>query len=248
MRPAHWRTRLGYIPTNGTPGLREAIAATYDHATARTCWRLPARRRRSSGRCSSWSGPGDHAIVTAPNYQSMESIPLAAGVEVTGLPIWRGSGSDLEWALDLDRLVRLLRPNTRLVAVNFPNNPTGFSPPPEVFVTSFACATSAGSGSSATRSTAGSRWTRPDAPAGGRPLSDGDLAQRDVQGVRAAGAPGRMARLSRPRAAGSAGTAQALQLDLRRRSQRIPGHDRAPARRRRPGAQPGDHRGEPAPR
>ena len=34
--------------------------------------------------------PRDHVIVTAPNYQSIESIPLASGVEVSGLPLWSG--------------------------------------------------------------------------------------------------------------------------------------------------------------
>lgn len=71
---------------------------------------------------------GGHAVVTLPNYQSLETIPLESGAQVTGLPLWSGSGAALTWTLDLDRLQSLLRPDTRLVAVNFPNNPTGFIP------------------------------------------------------------------------------------------------------------------------
>jgi aspartate/methionine/tyrosine aminotransferase len=67
------------------------------------------------------AGPGDHAVVTVPNYQSMETVTLATGAAVSGLPL----DPDRGWALDLDRLASLLRPDTRLVAVNFPNNPTG---------------------------------------------------------------------------------------------------------------------------
>jgi aspartate/methionine/tyrosine aminotransferase len=37
------------------------------------------------------------------------------------------------WALDPAELARLLRPNTRLVIVNFPHNPTGYLPPAETF-------------------------------------------------------------------------------------------------------------------
>ncbi|MGL4743678.1 MAG: aminotransferase class I/II-fold pyridoxal phosphate-dependent enzyme, partial [Dermatophilaceae bacterium] len=48
----------------------------------------------------------------------------AAGAEVSGLVLREDTG----WALDLDELDRLLRPTTRLVAVNFPNNPTGAVP------------------------------------------------------------------------------------------------------------------------
>jgi aspartate/methionine/tyrosine aminotransferase len=37
------------------------------------------------------------------------------------------------WALDLDELRRLLRPNTKLVAVNYPHNPTGYVPDEATF-------------------------------------------------------------------------------------------------------------------
>ena len=67
------------------------------------------------------AGPGDHAIVTVPNYQSTETVPLAAGAEVSGLLLRPENG----WGLDVDEIEALLRPETRLVVVNFPNNPTG---------------------------------------------------------------------------------------------------------------------------
>jgi aspartate/methionine/tyrosine aminotransferase len=73
--------------------------------------------------------PGDHAIVTVPNYQSMESIPAATGAHVSGLSLRPEDG----WALDLDALTALLRPDTKIVAVNFPNNPTGALPDPETW-------------------------------------------------------------------------------------------------------------------
>jgi aspartate/methionine/tyrosine aminotransferase len=73
--------------------------------------------------------PGDHAVVTVPNYQSMESLTVATGAAVDGLVLRPEDG----WALDLDALERLLRPQTRLVAVNFPNNPTGALPSRETF-------------------------------------------------------------------------------------------------------------------
>jgi aspartate/methionine/tyrosine aminotransferase len=67
------------------------------------------------------AGPGDHAIVTVPNYQSTESVPLANGADVSGLLLRAENG----WGLDLDVLESLLRPETRLIVVNWPNNPTG---------------------------------------------------------------------------------------------------------------------------
>jgi aspartate/methionine/tyrosine aminotransferase len=59
--------------------------------------------------------------VTVPNYQSFETIPLTAGAEVEGIVLDPAAG----WEPDVEEIARRLRPNTKLVAVNFPNNPTG---------------------------------------------------------------------------------------------------------------------------
>jgi aspartate/methionine/tyrosine aminotransferase len=74
-------------------------------------------------------GPGDHAIVTVPNYQSMESVAIATGADVTPAVLDATNG----WAFDLEDLRRQLRPTTRLIAVNFPNNPTGATPDEATF-------------------------------------------------------------------------------------------------------------------
>lgn len=60
---------------------------------------------------------------------------MPSSAAVPGLQLWHGTGSELRWALDLERLESLLRPDTRVVAVNFPNNPTGFIPDRAKFVT-----------------------------------------------------------------------------------------------------------------
>ena len=96
------RLGLGYTPTWGTDALREAIARPTRPSSPRTCSSSPAPRRRCSGRCRSCVGPGDGAVVTVPNYQSMESVPLAAGADVRGLALRPEDG----WALDLDALER----------------------------------------------------------------------------------------------------------------------------------------------
>jgi aspartate/methionine/tyrosine aminotransferase len=59
--------------------------------------------------------------VTVPNYQSFETIPLTAGVDVEGIVLDPAAG----WEPDVEEIGRRLRTNTKLVAVNFPNNPTG---------------------------------------------------------------------------------------------------------------------------
>jgi aspartate/methionine/tyrosine aminotransferase len=115
---------LGYQPTWGTDALRHAIAATYETLAPEDVLVFAGAEEAMYWALQELAGPGDHAIVTVPNYQSMESVPLAAGAEVDGLPL----DPDRGWAVDVDRLAALLRPETRVLAVNFPNNPTGAVP------------------------------------------------------------------------------------------------------------------------
>jgi len=72
-------------------------------------------------------GPGDHAIVHFPCYQSLIEVARSTGCEVTP---WTAREQDA-WALDLDELERLIRPNTKAIVVNFPHNPTGYLMPGE---------------------------------------------------------------------------------------------------------------------
>jgi aspartate/methionine/tyrosine aminotransferase len=119
---------LGYVPTWGTPALRAAVAATYRRVQSDDVLTFAGAEEAIFWALQTLLGPGDHAVVTVPNYQALEAIPLAVGAEVTGVPLWTGEGDTLRWTLDVDRVRAALRPNTRVLAVNFPNNPTGFVP------------------------------------------------------------------------------------------------------------------------
>jgi aspartate/methionine/tyrosine aminotransferase len=69
--------------------------------------------------------PGDHIVTMYPGYQSLYAVAESLGCRVSK---WEPE-EDAGWAFDLDRLKALLRPDTRLVVVNFPHNPTGYVPP-----------------------------------------------------------------------------------------------------------------------
>ena len=121
---------LGYAPTWGSEELRTAIAATYETVDpARDVLAFAGAEEAMYWALQELVGPGDHAIVTVPNYQSMETLTLRTGAEVSGWELRPENG----WAPDLTELEARLRPNTRLVAVNFPNNPTGAVPTIEAF-------------------------------------------------------------------------------------------------------------------
>jgi aspartate/methionine/tyrosine aminotransferase len=68
--------------------------------------------------------PGDHVVVTFPGYQSLYEIAQSLGCSVSKWEPVEANG----WVFDLDHLKMLLRPETRLVVMNFPHNPTGFVP------------------------------------------------------------------------------------------------------------------------
>ena len=74
-------------------------------------------------------GPGDHAVVETPCYQSALELARSTGAEVSS---WQRHAED-GWAHDLEALEGLLRPTTRAVYINTPHNPTGLLMPPEVY-------------------------------------------------------------------------------------------------------------------
>jgi aspartate/methionine/tyrosine aminotransferase len=115
---------LGYIETWGTSRLRSAIAATYEACTADDVLTFAGADEALYWVMQVFCGPGDHVVVTVPNYQALETVPLTCGAQVSGVLLDQDDG----WRLDLDAVRAALRPNTRLVAVNFPNNPTGAVP------------------------------------------------------------------------------------------------------------------------
>ncbi|MEV0826950.1 pyridoxal phosphate-dependent aminotransferase [Nonomuraea rubra] len=116
-----WETlSLGYTETYGDPELRQAIANTYERAGADDVICFAGAEEALYLAMQVLLGPGDHAVVITPGYQAAETVPLSL-CEVTGVPLDPGSG----WALDLDAVEAAIRPETRVVSVNFPNNPTG---------------------------------------------------------------------------------------------------------------------------
>jgi aspartate/methionine/tyrosine aminotransferase len=65
--------------------------------------------------------PGDHVISVGPTYQQHYSIPESYGADVSILKL-REENAFLP---DLEELNALIRSNTKVIAINNPNNPTG---------------------------------------------------------------------------------------------------------------------------
>ncbi|MBE0697375.1 MAG: aminotransferase class I/II-fold pyridoxal phosphate-dependent enzyme, partial [Anaerolineaceae bacterium] len=121
---------LGYTETTGHPLLREEITHLYQQVSAEEVLGFAGAEEAIYIAQRVLLQPGDHMIVTFPGYQSSYSVAEAMGVEVSRWTLTTESGVDgrITWKADPGELRRLLRPNTRLVLVNFPHNPTGALP------------------------------------------------------------------------------------------------------------------------
>jgi aspartate aminotransferase len=70
------------------------------------------------------AGPGDRVVTVTPLWPNAVEIPKIVGAEVECVSLVVQQG---RWALPLDRLLRALTPGTRMLVINSPNNPTGWT-------------------------------------------------------------------------------------------------------------------------
>ena len=122
---ARWqRLSLGYTESQGDPTLRAAIAITYTAVQPDDIVVLvPEEGIYLAMR--TLLEPGQHVIALAPAYQSLSEIASAIGCAVSPWPVTLTPSG---WSLDLAQLESLIRPETRLLVINYPHNPTGLLP------------------------------------------------------------------------------------------------------------------------
>ena len=110
---------LGYTESEGNPLLREIISTNYktqsiDNIIVAT----PGELNFISMNVLLTSS--DHVITVAPCYQSLYEVVKSIGSELSN---WYPSQND--WTFDTKKLEQLIKPNTKLIILNFPHNPTG---------------------------------------------------------------------------------------------------------------------------
>jgi aspartate/methionine/tyrosine aminotransferase len=115
-----------YAPFPGIPDLRAAIAEDF---SARRGLAVPADRVfvTVGGKGVMYYAimalvePGDEVIVPDPGYPIYASVTRFVGGTVVSIPIRQEN----EFRLDIDELISLVTPRTKLIVVNSPANPTG---------------------------------------------------------------------------------------------------------------------------
>lgn len=114
-------TELNYPQVDGTHELRQRIAALYQGATPDNVLVTVGCAEANFVTVSTILEPGDEVVVMVPNYMQIWGIAHNLGCRVTTFRLHEDQG----WAPDLDELDDVLTPQTRLIAVCNPNNPTG---------------------------------------------------------------------------------------------------------------------------
>jgi aspartate/methionine/tyrosine aminotransferase len=118
---------LGYTESQGDPALRAAIAATYEDVSAAEVVYLAAPEEGIYLLMRTLLAAGDEVVVLSPAYDSLRNVAahICGAAHVHSWPLQPDDGG---WRLDLEGLQALLTPETRLLIVNFPHNPTGYLP------------------------------------------------------------------------------------------------------------------------
>jgi len=116
--------KLGYTETRGSDYLREAIVKHYSTITK------DELIVSSPGECNFilmnvLLNKGDEFICMSPIYQSLYQVGEEIGAKLLS---WNPCKENDEWIYSISDLRKLVTSKTKLIIVNFPHNPTGFSP------------------------------------------------------------------------------------------------------------------------
>ncbi len=105
----------------GHAGLRALIAADGPGLSPEDVLLTPGAAAALFMIATSLLRAGDHLIVARPNYATNLETPRAIGADISTLDLTYAAG----WAVDPEHIAALLRPETRLVSLTTPHNPTG---------------------------------------------------------------------------------------------------------------------------
>lgn len=114
-------TDLNYPHVNGIPELRQNIAALYPGASPDNVLVTVGAIEANYISVRTLLSPGDEIVVMLPNYMQIWGVAKNHKYSLKTFPLLEEKG----WAPDLDALQNAVTPQTKLIAVCNPNNPTG---------------------------------------------------------------------------------------------------------------------------
>jgi aspartate/methionine/tyrosine aminotransferase len=122
----HW---LGYTESNGAPTLRAEVSKIYTRIQPDDVLMFAGAEEGIFWFMHAALNAGDHIVVHTPCYQSHKEVAHSIGAHVSE---WKAYEAQ-RWRLNADDLKALLRPNTKVVLITTPHNPTGYLMDTETF-------------------------------------------------------------------------------------------------------------------
>jgi aspartate/methionine/tyrosine aminotransferase len=116
--------KLGYTETVGSEPLRHAIKQHYTTIGMHEIV-VSSPGEANFAFMNVLLAAGDHVICMSPMYQSLYQVAKDLGCSVS---FWQPENIDNSWHFNPDDLKKLITAKTKLLVINFPHNPTGFSP------------------------------------------------------------------------------------------------------------------------
>jgi aspartate/methionine/tyrosine aminotransferase len=120
-RDALLDVKLGYPQSNGSEELRANVAKFYPGANIENVLISSGTAEANFLVTCALADADAEIVLMMPNYMQAPGVARGFGAKVK--PLWLRE--DLGWSFDPPELRMLVTPNTRLVAVCNPNNPTG---------------------------------------------------------------------------------------------------------------------------
>ena len=116
--------KLGYTETIGSEPLRQAISQHYKTIQSDEIV-VSSPGEGNFILMNVLLNAGDNVICMSPMYQSLYQVAKDLGSSVS---FWQPTIHSSQWQYDPADLKKLIQPNTKLIVINFPHNPTGYSP------------------------------------------------------------------------------------------------------------------------
>ena len=113
--------RLSYGDIGGLPEFRKGVCGLYKTLNIENI--VPTHGASGANHHVFYSliSPGDRVVSIMPTYQQLYSIPESYGADVQILHL----SKENNYLPDLEKLRRLVTPETKMICINNPNNPTG---------------------------------------------------------------------------------------------------------------------------